>query len=860
MSTHRRSPEDFQSEIEAHLALETDRLIAAGMSPDEARSTARRTFGNTTGAVERFYESTRPLMRLEQLAADLRFALRSLRKTPGFAAIAVLTLALGIGVNATIFSMLSTAMFRPLPVANAARLMTAGRAGNPSISYPDYRDFRDQNHSFDGIAATLLTESSLDAGSKAHAVGAEVVTGNYAQVVGLGTALGKWFTTDDEPSAVISYSAWQRIFGGDPGVIGKTVRSEGLRYTVVGVAPRNYGGLWGLIVPDIFVPMRAWFRQNPNMYRDLENRNRPHILAVGALKAGIDPLGAAEELNAISRRGHAQDLQARGPLPPIVVQPANGFVDPRTKKQVAPIMAFLVIVVGLILCIACANVGNLLLARGVAREREISVRLALGASRGRLMRQLLTESAVLAAMGGIAGILLGAVSNRLMVALFRVSFPIEHLELGLELDSRVVLLTAAVSVLSVLVFGLIPARQAVRAQLAPALKVDASSPSRVRLRRIALVAQVAVSVVLLFCAGSFLRTLGRLSQLDPGYPVENRLYAQVYTSAADFTEQQGRAFYTRALDRIKSLPGVRSAAIANFLPPIPTGLGCVSTAGNPVIRVSDQIVDAGYLPAMRIPLLAGRNFDATDRAASNRVIVNQELARRLWGRETPVGRQMLVGCEKFAAVEVVGVARNSTVRQLGEQPAPHYYRAFEQNFAALANVLVETAGDPTTVIPAVERAIKAESANASVYTVETLQDYVQKTLWQVRFESRMLAAFGLLGLSLAAVGLYGTVAYRVNLRAREIAIRMALGARRGGVFALVITEALRLTLAGIAIGLALSFPMGRLLAGLVAGIRPGDALTYAGAAAIWITVALVGSYLPARKAAALNPVNALRQD
>ncbi len=202
MSTHRRSPEDFQSEIEAHLALETDRLIAAGMSPDEARSTARRTFGNTTGAVERFYESTRPLMRLEQLAADLRFALRSLRKTPGFAAIAVLTLALGIGVNATIFSMLSTAMFRPLPVANAARLMTAGRAGNPSISYPDYRDFRDQNHSFDGIAATLLTESSLDAGSKAHAVGAEVVTGNYAQVVGLGTALGKWFTTDDEPSAI----------------------------------------------------------------------------------------------------------------------------------------------------------------------------------------------------------------------------------------------------------------------------------------------------------------------------------------------------------------------------------------------------------------------------------------------------------------------------------------------------------------------------------------------------------------------------------------------------------------------------------------------------------------------------------
>jgi predicted permease len=858
MSTRRRrSSEDFQYEIEAHLALETDRLIALGMSPDEARNTARRSFGNPTGAAERFYESTRPLMWFEQLAADLRYALRSLRKTPGFAAIAVLTLALGIGVNATIFSMLSAAMFRPLPVANAARLVTAGRAGNPSISYPDYRDFRDQNHSFDGIAATLLTESSLDAGAQTHAVGAEVVTGNYAQVVGLGTALGKWFTTDDEPSAVISYSAWQRVFGGDSGVIGKTVRSEGLRYTVVGVAPRNYGGLWGLIAPDIFVPMRTWFRQNRNMYRDLEDRNRPHILAVGVLKAGIDHARAAAELNAISLRGHAQDLRARGPLSPVVVQPANGFVDPRTKRQVAPIMA---IVVGLILCIACANVGNLMLARGVAREREVSVRLALGASRGRLMRQLLTESAVLAAMGGIAGILLGAVSNRLMVALFRVSFPIEHLELGLELDSRVVLLTAAVSALSVLVFGLIPARQAVRAQLVPALKGDASSPSRVRLRRIALVAQVAVSVVLLFCAGSFLRTLGRLSQLDPGYPVENRLYAQVYTSAADFTEQQGRAFYTRVLDRVKSLPGVRSAAIANFLPPVPTGLGCVSTPGNPVIRVSDQIVDASYLPAMRIPLLAGRNFDESDRAAPTRVIVNEELAWRLWGRETPVGRQMLVGCEKFMGVEVVGVARNSTVRQLGEQPAPHYYRAFEQDFAALANVLVETAGDPTPVIPAVERAIKRESANASVYAVETLQDYVQKTLWQVRFESRMLAAFGFLGLSLASVGLYGTVAYRVNLRAREIAIRMALGARRRGVFALVVAEALRLTLVGIAIGLALSFPMGHLLAGLVAGIRPGDALTYAGAAAVWIAVALVGSYLPARKAAALNPVNALRQE
>ncbi len=594
MFTRRRPQEDFDSEIQSHIALETDRLIADGLSPEEARVMARRTFGNATSAAERFYETTRPLLWLEQLGGDLRYALRALRKSPGFAAVAVLTLGLGIGVNTTIFSMLSTAMFRPLPVANAARLVTISRAGDPTISYPDYRDFRDRSRSFDGIAATMLTESSLDVNGQAHFAGSEVVTGNYAQVVGLGTALGKWFTTDDEPSAVISYAAWQRIFGGSAAVIGQAVRSEGLRYTVVGVAPRDYGGLWGLIAPDIWVPMRTWFRQYPNLYRDLENRDRAHVMAVGALRRAADRGHAAVELELISRQGHGSDLQSRGSLAPIALQPANGYVDPRTKKQVAPVLAFLIVVVGLILSIACANVGNLLMARGVAREREISVRLALGASRSRLMRQLLTESAVLAAMGGAAGIAMGATSNRLMTTLFRASFPVEHLKFGLELDIRAVLLTAAVSAVSVLVFGLIPARQAVRAQLVPALKGDASSPGRVRLRRIALVAQVSVSVVLLFCAGSFLRTLARLSQLDPGYPTEKRLYAHIYTSPADFSTGQARAFYVRALHRIKELPGVRSVGITNFLPPLTIGRGCVSTPGKPVIRVSDSIIDPGY--------------------------------------------------------------------------------------------------------------------------------------------------------------------------------------------------------------------------------------------------------------------------
>ena len=861
MPTSHRSPDDFRDEIESHIALEADRLIAAGMDPREARMAARRTFGNTTRVEERFYESATPLLWLEQLSGDFRYALRTLRKCPGFAAIAVLTLALGIGVNTTIFSMLSTAMFRPLPVANAARLMTVGRTGDPILSYPDYHDFRDQNRSFDGLAATFLTESSLDVDGQAHFAGAEVVTGNYAQVVGIGTALGQWFSADDEPSAVISYNAWEHYLGRDPAVLGKTIRSEGVRYTIVGVAPRTFLGLWGLITPDIWVPMRTWFRQYPNLYRDLENRNRSHFLAVGALKESVDPGHAVADLDRISRQAHEADVQSRGALPPVAVEPANGFVDPRTKRQVTPVMAFLILVVGLILCIACANVGNLVLARGVAREREISVRLAVGASRGRLMRQLLTESAVLAAMGGLAGVAVGVVSNRLMVALFRASFPLEHLELALQLDSRAILLTALVSALSVMIFGVIPARHAVRAELVAALKGDAGSPGRVRLRRIALVAQVAVSVILLFCAGSFLRTLARLSQMDPGYPVENRLYAHVYASPADFTPEQGRAFYARSLDRVKRLPGVRSAALTNFLPPIAIGRGCVSTAGKPPIRVSDQIIDPEYLPAMKIPIVAGRNFDQTDSpAASVRVVVNQELARRLWPGQNAAGREMLVGCEKFTSVEVVGVARNTTVRQLGERPEPHYYRAFAQNYASRLMIVVETAGNPAPMLPVLQRVIQAESRGTTVFDVETLRDYVLSTLWQVRFESRMLAAFGFLGLTLAAVGLYGTVAYRVNLRTREIAIRMALGAKRGGVFALVVAEALRLTLIGIGIGLALSVPMGRLLAGLVAGIRPGDTLTYAGVAAVWIAVALVGSFLPAHRAARLNPMSALRQE
>jgi predicted permease len=853
--------EDFQDEVRTHIEFETSRLIAQGMAPEEARAAARRSFGNSTAVLERLYEGTR-LMWIRQLGGDLRYALRGFRRSPGFTAVAVLTLALGIGVNATIFSMLSTAFLRPLPVPHADRVVVLSRGGEPFVSVPDYIDFRDHAATFEALAIANLTESSLDVNGRSNAIGAEPVSGNYAQALGVATALGRWFSTDDEPSAVIRYDIWQRTFGGDPGVLGKTVRSESSRYTIVGVAPRGFTGVFGLIPTGMWVPVGTWVRQYPGLLRDMTDRNRPHFMAVGLLKPGATPARAAAEVNVIHRHAHESDPPSAPRLQPIAVERAAGFLNATARRQAAPVMVLLVVLVGLVLMIACANVGNLMLARGVAREREIAVRLAIGASRWRLTRQLLAESALLAVFGGAAGMLVGWASNGVVKATLQAVFPVEHMQLTLDLDHRAIALTAALSALTVLIFGLFPAHQATRFELLPGLRGDAAAPSRVRLRRISLVAQVAVSVILIFCAASFLSTLGRLAQTDPGFLLEKRLYADVFTPRVDFTETQGRRFYDRLVARLQALPGVRSIGSADVLPLVPLSRGCVSIAGrSEPVRHDEQLVDAGYFETMRVPIVAGRSFDGRDTPAAPRVaIVSQALAAQLWPHDDAVGRTLLLGCDGRESLQVAGIARDTNVRALGEPPQPHLYLPMSQHFAAHRHIVIETGRDPASMVPVVTRAILAENKNASLYEVRTLADFVHSSFWQVRFVSGLLAAMGLLGLTLAAVGLYGATAYRVNTRAKEMAIRMALGARAGSVFAIVVREALWLTLAGVVFGLALSYPLGRVLARMVVGVKAGDPLAFAGTALVWIAVAVAGASLPARRAARLDPMKTLRQE
>jgi predicted permease len=787
---------------------------------------------------------------------DIRLAVRLFRKSPGFTFLAVLCLALGIGVNASIFSLLDSVYLRPLPVGNADRVVVLSRGGNPSLSYPEYRALRDRNQSLEGLAVSNPEESDLSFEGNAALIGAEPVSGNYATVLGARTLLGRWFTREDEPAAVISYSAWQRVFHGDPSVLGKVVRSESHTYTVVGVAPPEFGGIYMPLRIDLWVPFRLWAGSNADHMRPM---------VFGSLKPGIGVSQAAAELNATASQIHREDPRlAKDADAPLTVELVRGVPNPVSRRMAMPVVILLMTVVALVLLIACINVGNLLVARGVGRQREMAVRFALGASRPRVLRQLMTENLALGLLGGAAGVLVGYASNRFIQSGMTALPFSEMLRFDLTLDVRVLLYSAFVALLTALLFGLLPAWQGSRDDLATVLNGGNVAGGRLRLRLATLTGQIALSLVLLLTAGLFARVIVRFHSADPGFASANRLYAPAFVPAPQFTPASARVFYDQTLARLRALAGVRSAALTTRLPLYAAGIAgsCVARDADKPAPATTMTVDAGYLETLRIPLLEGRDFNAIDKADGPPLaIVNQALARRLWPNEPATSHSFLLGCDHARTLQVVGVARDSKIRSINEVTIPHVYLPFSQAYdGGIVFFVVETDGDPGPMVERVRETLVSADPDFRTYGVRRLSDSLDASFWQARFELWLLGILGGLALVLAAVGMYGVIAYHVTARTREIGIRVAMGARPADVFRLVIGQGLRVTVVGIAIGLLLSAMASRLLASLLYGVSPTDAATWSLAVAVWLGVAMLACWLPARRAARVEPVIALRQD
>ena len=876
MFWRKRKPSDFAREVEAHLALETEQWKEQGLSEEEARRAARRAFGNVTRVQERFYESGRWLG-WDRLTQDLRFGLRMLAKNPGFTAVAGLSLALGIAANTTIFSYVNALLLRsPSGVAAPRRLLAAWNhlpdGSYLQYSYPDYVYYRDHNRAFSEFAAYSSDPERVSwrVAGETELIGGQLVSANFFSALGVKPALGRAFLPEEDqvplrnPVVVLNYGFWQRRLGSDVAIVGKTLTLNGSRFTVVGVAPANFNSIETGFTTDFWAPIMMQ-RQIAPANDLLADRTGYWLFVAGRPKPGVTAEQAQADLSLLEKQ-LAQTFPKTNKGWDAAVMPIAG-IPPEFREFAAPFSALLMVVVGLVLLIACANAANLLLAKATRRSREMAIRSALGAGRGRIVRQILTESALLSLLAGAGALELSAFAGPLLLKLKPPM--LSFIDIQLPLDWRVLAFTLLVSLVAGFAFGVAPAWRSSRVDVVSRLK-DETTGGRGSgcLRSMLVTGQVAVCTILLIAAGLCLRSLMSAGSVNPGFQVQNRLMMTLDLDILGYSESRGQAFYQQVVEAAKALPGVRSASVTNHLP---LGFARMATVvaidgyqpppGLQGVQVDFVGVGPGYFETMGTPLRNGREFTPKDTDTSPGVaIINEAMAKRYWPDQNPVGKRIVLPFGKRQSLEIVGVAADGKYRNLQEVSEPFMFRPFSQVYESQAVLVVHTTGDPKLMLASIERSVHTLDANLPVLDAETLTEYMSIPMFVPRLTGTLLGSFGMLALVLAAVGLAGVVAYYVSLRTREIGVHLALGADRRDVLKLVVKQGMRLSLAGVIVGLAAARGVSRVLSSLLYGISPTDPVAYIGVALTLIAVTLLACYLPARRATKVDPLVALRYE
>jgi predicted permease len=807
---------------------------------------------------------------MQTMLQDLRYGLRMLAKNPGFTAIAVVTLALGIGANSTIFSWINSTMLNPIPgQARTSDLVTVMRGERsehptPPFSYPDYVDLRARTQSLSGLLAYHDDYVSLTGTGKPERIYAATVSADYFEVLGVRPILGRGLLPDEEEkpgsmrSVVMSYGLWQSHFGGDAAIVGKSIQLDRTLWTIVGVTPPDFQGCKTGLRTDLWASLAYGGQQ-------LRERDSYWLNVLGRLKSGVSRRQAEEELNLQMQRIVEQYPEShRGPnqitLDPLWRSPFGANV------YMYKSLPFLLALAAVLLLLACANVANLLLVRNVARRREVALRLSLGASRWRLVRQLLAESLLLALAGGVVA----AVLTFWTAGTFAAFLPPNNLPLSLNghVDRTVLAATMMLSIVAATIFGILPALST--SGLAPiaVLKEEAGTmsggPQKLRLSSALVVTQIAFSLLLLICAGLFARSLRNAQRLDPGFDPNHVLVASYELGPVGYSRAQGIAFHHQVLSKLENLPGVESVTLADFSPLSFTLHSDIVEVDGYIPQIGESMeidranIGPNYFRTLRTPLIAGREFTEQDGEKSQPVaIVNQELRDRYWPGQDALGKRVHVWGEWYTVVGVVG---NGKYRRLVYGAEPMVFLPLFQAYRDLVMIHARVSGDPRGYGAGVERAVHELNADLPVFGVTTLRSSMQMGSVFERLAGTFAGAFGLLALILAAVGIYGVIAYTTRQRTTEIAIRVAMGAQRGDVFRLVLSQGMLLTAAGLAVGIAAALALTRYLNSVLFGITASDVLTYAEVALLLCVVSLAACYLPARRATKVDPMVALRHE
>jgi predicted permease len=900
---------ELDREVQSFLEISAREKMRAGMSRADATRAARMEIGGAD-AVKEDVRAWGWESRVETVWQDLRYAGRMLRKNPGFAAVAVLSLALGIGANTAIFTLLDSVLLKPLPVKNAKELVVFewwlplnrtsprlwmsgsswaedGKSVGTPLPYPAFAAMRaSQRGVTDMFAISGMGRTNVIADGSADLARADMATAGIFNTLRLRPAAGRLYTDEDDragaaPVCVISYGYWQRRFGADPNIAGKQITLSGVPFAIAGVTPAGFDGVQNGEQVDLWAPLAMQPLIDPNLDPKVSMfaaADHWWLIVMGRLKPGVSRAEAEAQLNAVFNQIAKQGLSPRHPgeqyaIPGLQLSPGAQGLGGLSRTYSRPLFILLGLV-GLVLLIACANVANLLLARGTARQKEIGVRRSLGASSGRLVRQFLTESLLLAVAGGALGCVLANWGSRVLLAMIS---PATHpLYLDLSIDPRVLGFSIGLCLVTALLFGIAPAWRAARADLTPALRQGTPGAGTARLKlglgKMLVVAQVSLSLVLVFGAALFVRTLINMRHIQAGFGADHVLIFSLRPSS-NYKEPALKEMYAETQERLTALPGVISATASWHLivhdgqrgdqAIVP---GYVSASGK---DRSVSVMPAGpdFFATMRIPILRGRDFTARDTANSPKVfVINEAFARKYFAARDPLGHQMRLGGEQPKADgTIIGIVFDTKYGSLREDAPPTVYQPLQQaSEIPYMNFEVHTAGDPLAVVPSVRTMVASIDANVPIYGVQTQEDLVSDALMQERLFAKLTSFLGALALALACVGLYGTLSYAVARRTREIGIRMALGAKQRDVLGMVLRESLALIAAGIVIGIPASLGATRLtskfIADLLYGLMPTDMASIAGATALLAMVAMCAGAVPARRAASVDPLVALRDE